>query len=386
MEGTDRKVTITFISNFINHHQVNVADCLAASDGVDYKFVETMAAPAWILNSGYPDYSARPYLIKAYQGKEEMKKARRLIDDSDVVIIGSAPEEWVEKRLLNDKVTFHYSERWFKKGYHSLLSPRAWKSWYKYHTRFRNKRSYMLCASAYTACDVRKVFAYPNKCFKWGYFTKVDNLDFEENLEAPRGVSRLRILYISRFLIWKHPDLPIRLARMLKDRGIDFELNMYGTGEEQVNIECLISKLDVGDCVNLCGNKPNDELLKIIRQHHIFLFTSDRNEGWGAVLNEAMSNGCAVIASDAIGSVPFLIKDGYNGLKFKSENLADLFKKTMYLVDNPLERERLAKNAYIMMRDIWSPENAASSFIKLAKSALNNNIEPPAEGPCSYAD
>ena len=40
---------------------------------------------------------------------------------------------------------------------------------------------------------------------------------------------------------------------------------------------------------------------------HIFLlFTSDRNEG--AALNESMNSGCAVVASDAIGSVPYLMR------------------------------------------------------------------------------
>jgi glycosyltransferase involved in cell wall biosynthesis len=40
----------------------------------------------------------------------------------------------------------------------------------------------------------------------------------------------------------------------------------------------------------------------------VFIFTSDRNEGWGAVLNEAMGSGCAVVAADLIGSVPYLIE------------------------------------------------------------------------------
>ena len=122
-----------------------------------------------------------------------------------------------------------------------------------------------------------------------------------------------------------------------------------------------------------------------MRQHHIFLFTSDRNEGWGAVLNEAMSNGCAVIASDAIGSVPFLIRDGYNGLKFKNKNLEDLFTKTMSLIENPLKREELAKHAYTTMYELWSPQNAASSFVKLAKGVISNKIVPFENGPCSIA-
>ena len=49
-----------------------------------------------------------------------------------------------------------------------------------------------------------------------------------------------------------------------------------------------------------------------MEKSEIFLFTSDKGEGWGAVLNESMNSACAVVASHAIGSVPFLLKDGEN--------------------------------------------------------------------------
>lgn len=46
----------------------------------------------------------------------------------------------------------------------------------------------------------------------------------------------------------------------------------------------------------------------MMRESHIFIFTSDRGEGWGVVLSEAMANGCTVVASNKIGAAPFLVK------------------------------------------------------------------------------
>lgn len=376
---------LVFVSNFINHHQVHLADEFYASKGVEYYFIETEPMPESFKLSGYPDYSDRPYIISTYKSIDDMSKARHLIDIADVVIIGSAPDKWILQRLEDNRVTFHYNERWFKTGYKSLLSPRMWHYAYKYHIRFRKKRSYMLCASAFTASDVHKVFAYPNKCFKWGYFTEVPELNIEKILEEQRRASRLRILWVARFLVLKHPELPVQLAKRLKNAGIDFELNMYGSGLELSNIKKLIKKSNITDCVNLCGNRSNEEIINIMREHHIFLFTSDRNEGWGAVVNEAMSNGCAVIASGAIGSVPFLINSGVNGLIFKDQDINDLIDKTMSLINNPNVREDLVKNAYLTMHDLWSPHNAAKNFIKLAKSALDFDIKAPKAGPCSYS-
>lgn len=142
--------------------------------------------------------------------------------------------------------------------------------------------------------------------------------------------------------ILKHPESPVRIAAMLKKEGIDFEIDMYGIGPEWNNTKRLVDELDVADCVNLRGAAPNEEIIRQMRSHQVFLFTSDRNEGWGAVLNEAMSNGCAVLASDAIGSVPYLIDDGINGLIYKDGDINDLFMKVKWLSDNPDKLENMA--------------------------------------------
>ena len=163
-------MTVTFFSNFLNHHQVHVADEMYNSLGANYRFVATEELPLEFKNNGYPDYSDRAYLLKAYI-PENKEVAMKLAEESDVVIIGSAPEMYIKKRLKRNKLTFRYNERWFKKNYRKLLFPHAWRNYYRRHIRYRNKNLYMLCASAFTASDVAKVFAYPNKCYKWGYFT-----------------------------------------------------------------------------------------------------------------------------------------------------------------------------------------------------------------------
>src|SRR5690606_2121710 len=73
------------------------------------------------------------------------------------------------------------------------------------------------------------------------------------------------------------------------------------------------------------GGRRNSDVLKMMEQSNVFLFTSDRNEGWGAVLNEAMGAGCACVASQEIGSVPYLITNDINGLIFKSGSAVSLY-------------------------------------------------------------
>lgn len=160
---------------------------------------------------------------------------------------------------------------------------------------------------------------------------------------------------------------------------------MYGSGPEHDRIKALISSLGLQDCVFLKGNLPNDEILQEMKQHDIFLFTSDRHEGWGAVLNESMSNGCAVIASDKIGSVPFLIEDGVNGLIFKDQSVDDLTLKLEYLINNPDKCTELGNRAISTMCNIWSPGNAARNLLKLIDGIKSGNPQIIDSGPCSPA-
>ena len=377
-------MTITFLTNIVNHHQIHVADELYKYYGNGYTYVVFEHLPDWLRKGGYQELE-RPYVLNVYESSANKRKAEDLAFESDVVIIGSAPEYLVEKRLKENKITFHYSERWFKDISYKLFSPRLWAHILSNHVKYRDKRSYMLCASAFTARDVNRVFAYPHKCFKWGYFTKVDDLDIESILAAKRGETR--IMWCARFLKLKHPELVVKLAKKLKASGYKFEIDMFGSGEESENIKSMAKAYDVTDVLSFKGNLPNDEILQQMRQHNIFLFTSDRHEGWGAVLNESMSNGCAVVASDKIGSVPFLLKNNVNGLIFKSGDIESLYSNVKYLLDNPNQAEIYAKEAYLTMRNEWSPQNAAMSLRILIETIKNENLKEykKLDGPCSWA-
>ena len=98
-----------------------------------------------------------------------------------------------------------------------------------------------------------------------------------------------------------------------------------------------------------------------------------------------MSNGCAVVASDEIGSVPFLVEDGVNGLVFKSEDLDSLETKVMSLLDNADCRRTIAANAMRTMRTLWSPQNAADNLLRLIDDLQAGRDTSIAVGPCSKA-
>lgn len=377
---------IAFFSNYLNHHQIPLADELNKIDGVEYYFIADHSVPEFRKQLGYINYE-RKYHVVLNESEENRQFALKMCTTADVAIfINSGMEYYLEKRLTANKLTFLYSERWFKKRFKkNLLSPHLWKQVWTYFKYRSNEQQYMLCASAYAANDYNFLHMYRGRYYKWGYFTKTEELLIDDILSAKRQ-NRCRIMWCSRFIGWKHPELCIELAKHLKEDGLDFEINMFGNGPLIDKYKKLVEKENLKDCVFIKGNRKNEEVLQEMRLHNIFLFTSDQNEGWGAVANEAMSNGCTIVGSDEIGSVPFLIKDGVNGRIFNSKEIESLYPIVKNLMLDRLACEGMAKEAYLTMMSTWSPESAAKRLIKLINSLQARESNPFIEGPCSKAE
>lgn len=381
-------MTIVFFSNYINHHQVHFADELYKLTSGNFYFVETMKLPEFRQKLGYSDFSDRPYLIQTWKSDCNIKKAEELCKNADVALFGGGDIlKYQINRAKEKKISFEISERWFKKGIINILSPNLIKNIVAYHTIFKYSPMYKLCCSAYTAGDQYKLGSYKNRCYKWGYFTSVpEGVEVEtRNQGVSTSKTTPHLMWCGRFLRWKHPELPVKMAALLKEKGYKFKLDMYGSGSEEGAIRQLIQQLHVDDIVKTHGAKSNEEILHAMRQHDIFLFTSDKNEGWGAVANEAMGNGCVLVGSNEIGSIPFLIKDGENGFIFKSKDVESLTKKVEWLINHPEDRAKFAQNGYKTIKEIWSPYNAAKNLIQLINDIKSGKDTSITEGPCSKA-
>ena len=388
-------MNIVIYSVVLNQHQAPIADELWNLTNHEFTFVELINLGD--RKGGTQDYSARPYLLKAWENQENFQQALELCRTADCCIfagVDSLPFE--VERLKYNKLSFEMGERWFKKGAKSLLSPRLWKWLISYKIgRWSNKNLYKLCCSAFCASDHRKLYTFKDKCYKWGYFTHVeDSFKHINKLDSDKHV--LRVMWCARFIDLKHPEIPIKLAARLHQyfesasttKGnfySSFELNMFGDGPMRNQMEHLAKELHVADFVKFHGNVPNEIIRENLRNHDLFIFTSDRGEGWGAVANEAMSEGCVIIGSDKIGSIPFLVKDGSNGFIFDDQNIDSLYGKVLKVISLKEDIRIISENGYKTIRDSWSPRSAAQSLILLIDGIKNGNFNPIKQGPCSKA-
>ena len=104
-------------------------------------------------------------------------------------------------------------------------------------------------------------------------------------------------------------------------------------------------------------------------------------------LNESMNSGCAVIACDAIGSVPFLLKDGENGFSYPLGDFELFYARLKALLDSRELSERLGKQAYLTMTSLWNAKTAAQRLLKIASGLIENGeLISEDDGPCSIAE
>lgn len=385
---------LVFYSAILNHHQACVADEFYRLLGDDYTFVELQ--PIADRKGSTEDYSQRPYLLRAWESEKKRQNAFSLARASEVCVFSSVDALPFEReRLKHDLLSFDMDERPLKRGLINILSKTNLKTIaYYWFNRWYSKPLYKLCCSAFTKSDYARLKMFRGKCYKWGYFTRVD-VDFD--VESSLDVSTLEntpIMWCSRFLTWKHPEIPILIAEKMKARGYKFHIAMYG-GEggaarydkiySCAKLQSLINKLDVADCVTLMGNRTNDQILRAMRESAIFLFTSDRMEGWGAVANESMANACVLVASDEIGSTPYLIKNGNNGFVAKSCNVDSFVEKVEWLLEHPSVLKQMQRNAFWDISKLWCPEHAAGALVSLIDNLINDLDSTITEGPCSKA-
>lgn len=377
-------MTVTFFSNFMNHHQLPFCKVMYELIGEGFKFISCKPISKERLNMGYTnlndDYS---FIIRLYDGEAAIKEVEKLTCNSDVVIFGASPIKYRKMRYETNKLTFFYTERLFKKGLYRRFLPIVRKHINTLFRDYYNENMYILCASAYAACDFDYIGIRGN-AFNWGYFPEIIYNDIDELMKKKES-DVVTILWVARFIKLKHPEAALDVARRLNKDKIKFRMQFIGDGPEMPNSKLLCHKYGVEDKVEFLGTMSPEEVRKYMIHANIFLFTSDYEEGWGAVVNEALNSGCAIVASHAVGSVPMMIKDGINGCIYKNGDINELYEKTKELIINSSKRNMLSKNAVNSTEEYWNPQTAAQRFLNLSQSILEKRKVEYDYGPCAKA-
>jgi glycosyltransferase involved in cell wall biosynthesis len=135
----------------------------------------------------------------------------------------------------------------------------------------------------------------------------LDLLQFREF--PPSNSGPARITGIGSLYKIKRWDRLLRAASKLKQKGLDFRIEIAGGGPLRESLEQEARVLGVADRVKLSGYTYG--VVGLLAKSTFLAHTSDI-EGCPNVIMEAMACGRAVVATDA-GDIPSLVEDGKTG-------------------------------------------------------------------------
>jgi glycosyltransferase involved in cell wall biosynthesis len=236
-----------------------------------------------------------------------------------------------------------------------------------------------LAIGYYAPYDMKTLGIFRNRIMSWAYFISLNSI----NPESVRETS-IKILWVGRMLKWKRVDTLINAIALIKDTGSVSKCKIVGEGPEKARLIKLAEKLKLTPgVVEFHSSKPAEEIRAIMRQSDVYVLSSNRKEGWGAVAGEAMTEGVLLIANEQAGAARVLIREGETGFLFKDGDYHQLAKILLNVSANVNLRREIQMRAWKEMNNYWSPLVGArrlNSFIRY--KLFHESFDEPIFGPC----
>ncbi len=352
-----------FLTNQASYHQMHFARAMVKKLGVDkFRIVFHRGTSDSRAEMGWSDDYSEPYILRFSKSNEERQEALEWIDKADVVIQGRFPIQYVRDRINRGKLTFACQERLWKKPASWLRRLSRFPHLYKNYYSVNKPNYHFFAIGTYAATDLNSLGLFNGRSWRYGYF-----IDCPELRPKPKS-DHLRLLWCARFSPVKQPHKAIEVLQQLHHAGIPAKLTMIGDGELRPRIITELTAQNMHEHVKLTGWQSQSEVFAQMQESDLFLMTSHQGEGWGLVVNEALSHGCPVFANHQLGSAQWLIKSGVNGVLYHDGSIKRGVKKLIKLGVEGIRH--MGPTAHALMHAHWSAEQAAERTIELAQALL----------------
>ena len=178
---------------------------------------------------------------------------------------------------------------------------------------------------------------------------------------------------LARLEEYKGHSVILEAVKALTGEGRSIKLLIAGTGNCEQSVREQVTALGLEDSV-LCLGFVSD-VASVLSVLEVQLNASYGTEASSLSLLEGMSLGLPAVVSD-YGGNPYVIKDGVNGLVFKSRDsraLADCLRR---LMDDPALYATLSAGAEHDYTERFTAQNFAESVQHTYTLALNNKQHP----------
>jgi glycosyltransferase involved in cell wall biosynthesis len=308
---------------------------------------------------GWKDDYTDSTILRFWESEAEVM---RWIDEADVVIQGRFPIKFIKRRINAGKLTFACQERLWKKRPTLGRKLSRLGHFYKNYISVNRSNYHFLAIGGYAAKDLNEMGFFKGRSWQFGYF--IDAPDYQSRPER----ESIELLWCARLSEVKQPIMALDILAGLQQRGIKAKLRMVGDGVLRGALETEIEVRGMSDSVRLTGWQTQDQVRTHMGKADLFLMTSHHGEGWGLVVNEALSYGCGVVANQELGSAIWLIEQGVSGVLYSEQNLNTILDDLASMGRKRILAMGQAGNQAMHLS--WSSEVAAMRTIALSKSLL----------------
>lgn len=169
----------------------------------------------------------------------------------------------------------------------------------------------------------------------------------------------------------KGQDVFVRAAALIsaRRRGVHFVIAGEDKSPQMVYrryLENLIAELGLCEIVMMPGWQ--DDVATLLSSFSLFV-SAARSEPFGLAIVEAMAAGLPVVATASEGASE-IIEDGISGRLIPAGDTETLAEAINDLLDNPLERARLGRNALFAARERYSHARMVSQTERVYREVL----------------
>ena len=198
----------------------------------------------------------------------------------------------------------------------------------------------------------------------------VDRARFEMFSKMATGGDPTRLICVSRLSPEKgHAHLLSALAR-LTARGVEYRLDIVGTGQTDPLLRAQAERLGLGSRVTFHGYVPYGPALFDLYRRAGALVLPSITEGFPQVINEALSLGLPVVAT-RVGGIPSFLEHEVTALLLPPRDVPALADAIERIVTDEALRHRLSRNGRALMGDNTLEANRARVL-----EALHDEIRP----------
>jgi glycosyltransferase involved in cell wall biosynthesis len=211
-----------------------------------------------------------------------------------------------------------------------------------------------------------------SQLFRWvehAYWPKVKAVhcgleaSFHEAVRVPIPAVQ-RLVCVGRLCEQKGQLLLVEAARMLKQRGVAFELVLAGDGEMRDEIEHLIAASGLQACIRITGWISSSQVREELLAARCMVLPSFA-EGLPVVIMEAMALRRPVISTYVAG-IPELVRHGENGWLIPAGEVDALADAMRECLSAPLERlSEMAEAGYLRVIERHSVDVEAGKLAAL---------------------